>query len=299
MFNIISEIKGPWSFVYFSNLNKRIYFGRDIFGRHSLLWSHRDSLPGDGAGPNCLLNGVACCSLQESDATTQQCHHETPSWKPFQFTLVSVGKCEDNLQEVPAYGIYFIDLNNLFQDKIERDIIGQRLVINLIPWNLIPTLNTHHLQLVVHTKTLASPIKIALNTSQPDEQILSKLRDISDNYHCLSSLAAAYEYNEDISTLRHLLTEAVDRRVQACPACCGRCTHTRHCRHSRVAVLFSGGLDSAVLAALLEHVLPRNETIDLINVAFPVRSVQTINKEKMVTKHCKRLKENTKPNCSQ
>jgi len=37
---------------------------------------------------------------------------------------------------------------------------------------------------------------------------------------------------------------------------------------SRVAVLFSGGLDSAVLAALADRVLAEDEPLDLINVAF-------------------------------
>ena len=35
-----------------------------------------------------------------------------------------------------------------------------------------------------------------------------------------------------------------------------------------VAILFSGGVDSVVLAALTQNHIPPNETIDLINVAF-------------------------------
>ena len=37
---------------------------------------------------------------------------------------------------------------------------------------------------------------------------------------------------------------------------------------TRVAVLFSGGLDCSVLAWLIHTLLPPNEAIDLINVAF-------------------------------
>ena len=37
---------------------------------------------------------------------------------------------------------------------------------------------------------------------------------------------------------------------------------------SRVAVLFSGGLDCSVLARLMHDILPLNESIDLLNVAF-------------------------------
>ena len=38
--------------------------------------------------------------------------------------------------------------------------------------------------------------------------------------------------------------------------------------HARVGVLFSGGLDSAVIAALAREALPPEEPLDLINVAF-------------------------------
>jgi tRNA(Ile)-lysidine synthase TilS/MesJ len=43
---------------------------------------------------------------------------------------------------------------------------------------------------------------------------------------------------------------------------------TSGCEHSKVAILFSGGLDSAVLAALVDQCLPQNESIDLLNIAF-------------------------------
>ena len=44
------------------------------------------------------------------------------------------------------------------------------------------------------------------------------------------------------------------------------------CRgHARVGVLFSGGLDSAVIAALAREALPPEEPLDLINVAVPIR----------------------------
>ncbi|KIV99213.1 uncharacterized protein PV09_09077 [Verruconis gallopava] len=36
---ILSKIRGPFAFVYFSRPNSRLYFGRDYVGRRSLLWS--------------------------------------------------------------------------------------------------------------------------------------------------------------------------------------------------------------------------------------------------------------------
>ena len=36
-FQEISRIRGPFSFVYYRPRSKKIWFGRDFFGRHSLL----------------------------------------------------------------------------------------------------------------------------------------------------------------------------------------------------------------------------------------------------------------------
>jgi asparagine synthetase B (glutamine-hydrolysing) len=49
------------------------------------------------------------------------------------------------------------------------------------------------------------------------------------------------------------------------------------CPHSKVAVLFSGGLDSAVIALLTDLCIPEDEPVDLINVAFSTteREVQS------------------------
>jgi len=34
----LSNIHGPWSFIYYQTLKQRLWFGRDFFGRRSLLW---------------------------------------------------------------------------------------------------------------------------------------------------------------------------------------------------------------------------------------------------------------------
>jgi asparagine synthetase B (glutamine-hydrolysing) len=66
------------------------------------------------------------------------------------------------------------------------------------------------------------------------------------------------------------LLDATRVRVRHVPRPPWRCEHAE-CRAQRaasVAVLFSGGVDSAVLAALCHAELPLDEPIDLINVSF-------------------------------
>ncbi|KAJ2499954.1 hypothetical protein GGH96_003137 [Coemansia sp. RSA 1972] len=62
-----------------------------------------------------------------------------------------------------------------------------------------------------------------------------------------------------IDRLKSELTQAVKSRVDSIP---------QNGTNARCGVLFSGGVDCMVLAALLTKVLPHNEPIELFNVAF-------------------------------
>lgn len=57
IFEIFRCIKGPYSFIYFNMATKKLYFGRDIYGRHTLLLGKCDN--GDVVissvlGKNCM-----------------------------------------------------------------------------------------------------------------------------------------------------------------------------------------------------------------------------------------------------
>ncbi|PHH86332.1 hypothetical protein CDD83_10397 [Cordyceps sp. RAO-2017] len=66
-----------------------------------------------------------------------------------------------------------------------------------------------------------------------------------------------------VSQLRHRLEASLRRRVLRVPAP-PRASHS----DARIAILFSGGLDCAVLARLTNDILPADQAIDLISVAF-------------------------------
>ena len=70
--------------------------------------------------------------------------------------------------------------------------------------------------------------------------------------------------SNSVAELRNLLCESLKLRILNIPVPPG----LDHERNARVAVLFSGGLDCTVLARLAHDILPKDEDIDLVNVAF-------------------------------
>ena len=94
------------------------------------------------------------------------------------------------------------------------------------------------------------------------------------------TLLSEFESNsifQDISrTFLQQLQSAVQRRLINLPFLCRQCKQSTDdilrpsngCSHAKLAILFSGGVDSTVLAALADRILPIHEPIDLLNVAF-------------------------------
>lgn len=72
--------------------------------------------------------------------------------------------------------------------------------------------------------------------------------------------------------LKFRLRQAIDRRVKynmdKCLICRKQSADKTSCKHSKIAVAFSGGLDSTLIALILDDVVDKNETIDLSSVAF-------------------------------
>ena len=90
-------------------------------------------------------------------------------------------------------------------------------------------------------------------------------------------------WGKEVDFLETVLRHSVQARIECQPKLCKKCVEStvkggfvvERCLHPKLAVLFSGGLDSAVLAALADQIWPLDEEIDLLNVAFQ----QKINQE--------------------
>jgi asparagine synthetase B (glutamine-hydrolysing) len=233
--NTLREIKGPFSFVYYNKSSKILYFARDRFGRHSLLFKISNDLK------SLLLTSVAVKALK-------------------------------NIMELPSIGIFMVNLNyekiqlscipwyqtNEGLNNILNDIKNQfNININIIESNCWPQIKELYLDFLPSTEMgFLKFVKIINNSNGHDEIMDYILKD--------------FNIDQTVNNLLFLLNESIKKRVTIIPHFCKNCTNLNllSCQHVKVGVLFSGGLDSAILAALAHKHVKVDEAIDLINVAF-------------------------------
>ncbi|XP_028401199.1 asparagine synthetase domain-containing protein 1-like [Dendronephthya gigantea] len=101
----MSQIRGPWAFVYYQASKHTLWFGRDFFGRRSLLW-HLPSSSTD-------LFTLSSVGTRSADDTGGQ------FWK-----------------EVPANGIYSIDLRKFgdYFSSEEASAVDVQTFLQRYPW---------------------------------------------------------------------------------------------------------------------------------------------------------------------
>ncbi|XP_034285219.1 asparagine synthetase domain-containing protein 1 isoform X1 [Pantherophis guttatus] len=247
----LSSIQGPWSFIFYQASRHCLWFGRDYFGRRSLLWQFN----------------------KESDAVV---------------VLSSVSSASHNpWLEVPASGI--------FQMNLQDCIAHKSITLMLHPWRFLPRQNVAgevipgdlsvvskslpaYVSLVMNTSTsLIAPI-IPLNKEISDMTVESQLFSFPStvaDVEVLQKFLAEHHRKERVHQFIDVLSRAVKKRV----ICLMRNgdpirgeISEKDLKKSYIAILFSGGLDSMIIAALADRYVPLEEPIDLLNVAFEVTS---------------------------
>lgn len=110
--------------------------------------------------------------------------------------------------------------------------------------------------------------KGAMYEAQPSETACTKIEDRNSCAKacvCLNKRSAVCSSHS--TSLEH-----VNIQEQSTSATCYQEMWTggnpKSCHHSKIGILFSGGLDSTILAALADEFVPPGEPIDLLNVAF-------------------------------
>ncbi|OAD52969.1 Asparagine synthetase domain-containing protein 1 [Eufriesea mexicana] len=242
---VFQEIQGPYSFIYFQKSSSLLYFGRDIIGRHSLLIKINTD-------KNVL-------------------------------TLTSVASKEINkIIEIPAVGIFVMNLANL------------RVNLACYPWkeldlqftDIIETLETHLGVDIDIKQTILKPatsIFLHLHPSVKDIEYLESSSYLENSCKVLEYLLENKDIHERVDHLLQLLYKAVEVRIIKQPKFCKTCIklvlnkENVECNHSKIGILFSGGLDSAILTLIADKYVSQHEPIDLINVAFE-KSINTSKK---------------------
>ncbi|XP_054277014.1 asparagine synthetase domain-containing protein 1 isoform X2 [Macrosteles quadrilineatus] len=214
----VVKIGGPYAFVFWNASRRQLWFGRDVLGRTSLLW------------------------------------HVSP----VHVTLTSVAHKHSSFSEVPALGVYMVDLAEENQVEIQF-YPWAHLKTNFSTLSDIPvtTRNT-----IVHCTLGDRSSRLTWSEGEPSLDELA----IYQEQTSFASLLEHSEISYRVQNLLEVLTESVKCRVTTHPEVCKNCV--RSCNHCSVAVLFSGGLDSTILAILAHQFVPVNKPIDMYNVAF-------------------------------
>ncbi|NWH75599.1 ASND1 protein, partial [Piaya cayana] len=253
--SLFSSLQGPWSFIYYQASKHSLWFGRDYFGRRSLLWQFNNE-----------VNSAFC------------------------LTSVSINsKSSNQCQEVPASGIFKIDLNACATTN--------SLSLTLFPWkysctekeaegifiNVLDQVSKNfpkHIRLMMNESKLclrAPVIPLNKNISEAsDECPGSNISNISHtvSVETLQGFLAEEHKKKVVHRLIDVLGEAVKKRALSVfrdeDQKTGEVPSMTNGK-AYVAVLFSGGIDSMVIAALADRYVPLGEPIDLLNVAFMVK----------------------------
>jgi asparagine synthetase B (glutamine-hydrolysing) len=158
----------------------------------------------------------------------------------------------DCFKEVDTEGVCTIDLDRYQDPSLSPKELCQ---IETMPWSsadsppaghIVCSLDLYLSTAATNTRTKKKSIQ-PLNTSLPTEQP-----------------PALTTYSPFVKELESKLRQSLELRIQNIPEPPGYIPG----QTAKTAVLFSGGLDCTLLARLSHDILPLNEPIDLLNVAF-------------------------------
>ncbi|KAL6623542.1 hypothetical protein ACP70R_033421 [Stipagrostis hirtigluma subsp. patula] len=248
---ILSTIKGPWALIYWQMDSNTLWFGRDAFGRRSLLvhWP----TPADS---RFILSSVSPPSLEKNQSVS------TVNGLVSDPDLSECMKAS-YWEELPC-GIYSMHLKDFRKNSTwvnEGCIVEVRKhnwtdssLNKLIQWerkSIVPTAENNS-------------VGEENNQSEESTDNRAAKKDLPSDF----SLFAANCITQSAHRVLFALRESVMLRTNVNTLFQGGLNKLRCKELAPIAVLFSGGLDSMILSALLDQCIDSKWTIDLLNVSF-------------------------------
>ncbi|XP_022776741.1 asparagine synthetase domain-containing protein 1 isoform X3 [Durio zibethinus] len=226
--DVLSVIKGPWAIIYWQESSKTLWFGRDAFGRRSLLvhWPTMED-------PRFLLSSVSPTSSSLQDFEVENGTSGIKFWEEL------------------SCGIYTMSLDatksdGKFLGEMQKHEWTNVMLKELIEWERVSIEPKPEELNFSRSKTLSAELDMTSASLGPTHASVSVLAQ--------NVLTALRE-----SMMRRVSLHSIYQAVKF---------GARQKETVPVAVLFSGGLDSMILAALLDECLDPDYEIDLLNVSF-------------------------------
>ncbi|XP_041980286.1 asparagine synthetase domain-containing protein CG17486 [Aricia agestis] len=235
--SVIKGLKGPFSLVYYCKVSQLLYFTRDRIGRNSLL-------------------------IHNSEDTT---------------IIGSVLGRKYSAAEIPARLIYKLDL--------KTDIITTYNWHDdhCFEYSFLKWLETVHKEQSSPDEAFTFDLNEAeCNNSGEniEDNVITFIEEISqsitEKHDIFKHILENSVILNTVCNLTNLLEKSIKIRVQTQPLKCKNCIslETDTCNHSATGILFSGGLDCTILALIADKYVPKNQSIDLLNVAFESKKGQ-------------------------
>lgn len=134
--------------------------------------------------------------------------------------------------------------------------------------NPIKTFYSYNLsQIFPRTDKCSSPLNILTNHEHIDIKI-DHIKSLNRAHNDNQAISVATGVAGLDSNLRKAVSKRVKYSKPKCLLCRSDKQSSQSCDHSKVAVAFSGGLDSTLLALYISMELDPEETIDLLTVSF-------------------------------
>lgn len=278
--DILSTIKGPWALIYWQERSKTIWFGRDAFGRRSLLvhWPTFDD-------SRFIMSSVSPPSFARKDSDSTLTNDGEPGADS---EVADMQHTSTYWEELPC-GIYSIHLkaSKGYEQCGKKKLVGEvrkhkwtnPLLDKLIRWER-KFLDPKAAELFVHglPSRKGQPALLPClkgkpyDTGDSGDHIMLQTNFQADTAgslrNDLTQLDQVTGYTRPAQKLLIALRESVMRRTTLSTTFQTALHQCKGMEYAPIALLFSGGLDSMILAALLDQCLDPKYTIDLLNVSF-------------------------------